>query len=94
MEKSLLLLQGIPSSGVFDLEQETFTFSMNGNRRVYVSNENAKLSVNQKLFEDMMEAGSYFLHLREFVDCMQNSEAAGKVLKAFSLSVADFLTYY
>lgn len=50
----------------------------------------------------MMEAGSYFLHLNEFVECMQNSENAqndesapvGKILQAFSLSVADFLTQY
>ena len=67
---------------------------MNGNRRVYIKNEQAKLSVNQSLFQEMMEAGSYFLHLREFVDCMQNSEQAGKMLQAFSLAIADFLTYY
>jgi len=50
----------------------------------------------------MMEAGSYFLHLNEFVECMANSENAqndesapvGKILQAFSLSVADFLTQY
>jgi len=35
-----------------------------------------KLKVNQELFEEMMEAGSYFLHLNEFVECMQNSENA------------------
>lgn len=73
VEKGLLLLQGIPSSGIFDLEQETFTFSMNGNRRVYLTTSQdgsdspteVKLSVNQKLFEDMMMAGGYFLHLKE-----------------------------
>ena len=61
-----------------------------------------KLKVNQELFEEMMEAGSYFLHLNEFVECMQNSEnaaseespAVGKILQAFALSVADFLTEY
>ena len=50
----------------------------------------------------MMEAGSYFLHLKEFVDCMQNSEinnqenqqSIGLILQAFSLSVAEFLNYY
>ena len=31
VDKSLLLLQGIPSGGVFDLNPETFTFSLNGN---------------------------------------------------------------
>ena len=67
---------------------------MNGNRRVYVKDKLTKLAVNQALFQEMMEAGSYFLHLREFVDCMSNSEAAGKMLQAFSLAIADFLTYY
>ena len=83
VDKGLLLLQGIPSSGVFDLVQETFTFSMNGNRRVFMTAEDeggrpslVKLRVNQKLFEDMMEAGGYFLHLKEFAECMQNAENA------------------
>jgi hypothetical protein len=31
-----------------------------------------KTVVNPNLFKEMMEAGSYFLHLKEFVDCMQN----------------------
>jgi len=122
VDKALLLLQGIPSAGVFDLDQETFTFSMNGNKRVYVTVEDtsmfarsrgglsstanpgrgAKLAVNQELFQEMMEAGSYFLHLNEFVECMSNAENAqnedslpvGKILQAFSLSVADFLSFY
>lgn len=121
VDKALLLLQGIPSAGVFDLDQETFTFSMNGNKRVYVVVEDAsmfaqrqmgqqtaqpgrpaKLAVNQELFQEMMEAGSYFLHLNEFVACMSNAENAqseesqpvGKILLAFSLSVADFLAFY
>lgn len=121
VDKALLLLQGIPSAGVFDLDQETFTFSMNGNKRVYVVVEEhpmfvgrttgqqsarpgrpAKLAVNQELFQEMMEAGSYFLHLNEFVACMSNAENAqsdesqpvGKILQAFSLSVADFLSFY
>ena len=43
----------------------------------------------------MMEAGSYFLHLKEFVNCMlSNCEEVGKILEAFSLAVADFLAYY
>ena len=82
---------------------------MNGNRRVYMTADDeggrpslVKLRVNQRLFEDMMEAGGYFLHLKEFAECMQNAENAqhedappvGKVLQAFALSVADFLTYY
>lgn len=86
IEKSLLLLQGIPSSGVFDLDQESFTFSMNGKRKVYVKHEYesfnpqpVRLQVNQVLFDDLMEAGSYFLHLKEFVDCMQ-ADSVGKIL--------------
>jgi hypothetical protein len=121
VDKALLLLQGIPSASVFDLDQETFTFSINGNKRVYVVVEDtsmfaqrsmsqqsaqpgrpAKLAVNQELFQEMMEAGSYFLHLNEFVACMSNAENAqseesqpvGKILQAFSLSVADFLSFY
>jgi hypothetical protein len=50
---------------------------MNGNRRVYLTTHDeidepvvVKLSVNQRLFEDMMQAGGYFLHLKEFVECM------------------------
>lgn len=50
---------------------------MNGNRRVFMTAEDegerpslVKLRVNQNLFEDMMEAGGYFLHLKEFVECM------------------------
>ena len=98
VEKSLLVLQGIPSSGVFELDQSTFTFNLNGNRRVYItanSDEPVKLAVNQQLLQDMMEAGSYFLHLKEFVNCMLvNCEEVGKILEAFSLAVADFLAYY
>lgn len=100
----MLLLQGIPSTGIFELDQETFTFSLNGNRRVYLTNDDheVKLNMNQSLFEAMMEAGSYFLHLKEFVDCMQSPDTGldektapvGKVLQAFSISVDDFLRYY
>ena len=46
----------------------------------------------------MMEAGSYFLHLKEFVECMQNSETAhnpaGLILQAFSQSVNQFVGFY
>ena len=113
ISKSLLLLQGIPSSGVFELDHDNFTFSLNGNRRVYlerpcgvveggyVINEPVQLRLNQALFTEMMEAGSYFLHLKEFVNCMQNVNATeeaefgvGLILQAFSLSVAEFLSYY
>lgn len=101
VSKSLLLLQGIPSSGVFELDQESFTFSLNANNRVYLTSRNGnaqevKLAVNKSLLEDMMESGSYFLHLREFVECMSNPEGAevDLTLQAFSLSVADFLNYY
>jgi hypothetical protein len=40
-----------------------------------------------------MEAGSYFLHLKEFVDCML-SDSVGKILQAFAKSIADFLAFY
>jgi len=76
---------------------------MNGNCRVYMqaNSESPKLSVNSELFDDMMEAGSYFLHLKEFVECMQNPDNGknensyvGRILQAFSLSVANFLSFY
>ena len=37
LEYCLFLLQGIPSQGVFELDQESFTFSINQNRRVYIT---------------------------------------------------------
>jgi hypothetical protein len=40
VNKSLLLLQGIPSSGVFELDQESLTFSLNANKRVYLTSRN------------------------------------------------------
>lgn len=65
-------------------------------------NKKKKLAVNQELFKELMEAGSYFLHLNEFVACMANAENAksedsqpvGKILQAFSLAISDFLSFY
>ena len=41
----------------------------------------------------MMQAGSYFLHLKEFADCMRSNDA-GKIVQSFALAVGDFLTQY
>ena len=44
-----------------------------------------------------MQAGSYFLHLREFADSMSAGaidEGPGKVLQSFALAVGEFLQEY
>lgn len=53
--------------------------------------------MNSALFERMMQAGSYFLHLREFADTMSAGgldEGPGKVLQSFALAVGEFLQEY
>lgn len=43
----------------------------------------------------MMEAGSYFLHLKEFSEFMSNpSNQSGQVLENFAISISEFLSFY
>lgn len=42
-----------------------------------------------------MEAGSYFLHLKEFSEFMSNpSNQSGQVLENFAISISEFLSFY
>ena len=93
----LLLVQGIPTAGVFELDQQAFTFSANNGLKLYLEQSTGKIEMNSGLFERMMQAGSYFLHLREFADTMSAGgidEGPGKVLQSFALAVGEFLQEY
>ena len=50
----------------------------------------------KQICEDFTQAGSYFLHLREFNEFMSSHKAtdAGQVVEAFALSIQDFLIFY
>jgi hypothetical protein len=80
------------------IKQDTHKFNQESGK---IEIHPIKLTVNPARFQEMMEAGSFFLHLKEFVDCMQNANifektenGVGLILQAFSLSVAEFLRYY
>ena len=71
---------------------------MNNGIKVYLQREQqARLCINAEMFKDMMQAGSYFLHLKEFADCMRRSQmegGAGLILQSFAQAVGDFLQSY
>ena len=94
IQKIILLLQGIPSQQIFELEQTVFTFSLNPNLLV------VDLCCNKASLEDLcrefLEAGCLFLHLREFNEFMSSHKAtgAGQIVEAFALAIQDFLIFY
>jgi hypothetical protein len=59
------MLLGVPG-GIFKLEEKTFTFRILSNMQI----ENCSFTQEsiQSIFEPLMLAGSYFLHLKEFVE--------------------------
>lgn len=87
---------------MFELDHETFTFSLNSGLKVYLQRNNqSKIELNAQLFQEMMQTGSYFLHLKEFAETMRNSgnlsddgPQAGKTLQSFALAVGEFLSQY
>lgn len=86
VDKMVLLLQGIPSQHVFELEQTVFTFSLNPNLLV------GDLCCNKESLNDLckefLDAGCLFLHLREFNEFMSSHKAtgAGQIVEAFALA--------
>ena len=90
----ILVLQGIPSKQVFELEKTTFTFNTNPN--LVISDLCCTSKSLQQLCVDFTEAGCYFLHLREFSEFMSShkSKGAGQVVEAFALAIQDFLVFY
>jgi hypothetical protein len=94
VHKLLLLLQGIPSQHVFDLDQTVFTFSLSPNLLV------GDLCCNKESLNDLcsefLDAGALFLHLREFSEFMSSHKAtaAGQIVEAFALATQDFLVFY
>jgi hypothetical protein len=94
VHKILLLLQGIPSQNVFELEQTVFTFSLNPSLLVHDLCCN-KESLND-LCKEFLEAGCLFLHLREFSEFMSSHKAtaAGQTVEAFAMAIQDFLMFY
>ena len=51
------------------------------------------LEVLEDLFQPMLEGGSFFLYLREFVDYFLAS-STGMIMQNFVLSIQEFLTFY
>ena len=89
-----MLLQGIPSQQVFDLEKDTFTFNINPN--LLIGDLCCNKGSLQQLCEEFLQAGCFFLHLREFNEFMSSHKAtgAGQVVEAFALAIQDFLIFY
>ena len=90
----ILVLQGIPSKQVFELEKTTFTFNTNPN--LVISDLCCTSKSLQQLCADFTQAGCYFLHLREFSEFMSShkSTGAGQIVEAFALAIQDFLIFY
>ena len=90
----ILVLQGIPSKQVFELEKTTFTFNTNPN--LVISDLCCTSESLQQLCLEFTQAGCYFLHLREFSEFMVSHESkeAGQVIEAFALAIQDFLIFY
>ena len=90
----VLVLQGIPSKQVFELDKTTFTFNTNPN--LVISDLCSTSSSLQQLCDEFTQAGCYFLHLREFSEYMSSHESrgAGQVVEAFALAIQDFLIFY
>ena len=68
---------------MFELDQTTFLFSLNNGLKLYLQREaQSKIEVNADNFTNMMQAGAYFLHLKEFADCMRlaGEDGPGKIL--------------
>ena len=66
----ILVLQGIPSKQVFELEKTTFTFKTNPN--LVISDLCCTSKSLQQLCEEFTQVGCYFLHLREFSEFMSS----------------------
>ena len=83
----ILVLQGIPSKHVFELEKTTFTFNTNHN--LVISDLCCTSQSLQQLCQDFTQAGCFFLHLREFSEFMSShaSISAGQVVEAFALAI-------
>ena len=94
VKQIILLLQGIPSQNVFDLEKDTFTFKINQN--LLISDLCCTKASIEQLIEEFLQAGCFFLHLREFNEFMSSHKAsgAGQVVEAFALAIQDFLIFY
>lgn len=70
----LCLLQGIPSNKVFELQPETLVFKMNPGLQMTASGDSYHCQNSASLLEsvaEFVEAGSLFMHLREFQEFMQ-----------------------
>ena len=91
IDSALLMLQGVPST-VFRLREKTFTFHLNSSLKV----EGYSIEVLENVFQPLMEAGSYFLYLKEFVDYFlsNESQSQGMIVQHIVLAIQDFLTFY
>ena len=71
----ILVLQGIPSTQVFELEKTTFTFNTNPN--LVIADLCCTSTSLQQLCGEFTQAGCYFLHLREFSEFMSSHKSKG-----------------
>jgi len=72
------MLQGIPGQ-VFKLEEKSFTFKIHKDFEVIGYSLTSDALFN--IFEPLMESGTYFLHLKEFVEYfMSYSQIHGLVI--------------
>jgi hypothetical protein len=79
----------VPSQ-IFELEQNTFTFHLRNN--VEVLNYSLNKDLLKSIFSEMMEGGSYFLHLKEFSEFMSIPfYSCGLIQENFAISINEFL---
>ena len=72
---------------MFELDKSTFTFSLNSN--LLIGDQCCTSASLKEICDEFIQAGCFFLHLREFNEFMSSHKAvgAGQVVEAFALAI-------
>jgi hypothetical protein len=74
----------------FQLSEKTLVFSLHPDIRVHGYSSESLAD----LFSPLLEGGSFFIYLKEFVDHFIMTSEGGMVLQNFVLAISEFLSFY